>query len=137
MLNGSTDKSKHLVSRLEQDLVVWFTTVSGDGTPQPNPVWFYWDGESCLIYTRPGAAKLKNLARSARAAIHFEGAETFGGDLLILTGEARVLEMSSDPDPEYIQKYRKPAEEYGREIEEICSRYNVPIRFVPERVRTG
>ena len=35
--------------RLREDRIGWLVTVGQDGTPQPNAVWFAWDGSSLLI----------------------------------------------------------------------------------------
>ena len=37
-----------VAQRLREDAVIWLTTVAANGTPQPNPVWFLWDGHSVL-----------------------------------------------------------------------------------------
>ena len=43
--------------RLDGELIGWLVTVNGRGAPQPSPVWFLWDGESFLVYSRPGHAE--------------------------------------------------------------------------------
>jgi hypothetical protein len=42
---GAEDR---VAQRLREDAVIWLTTVAANGTPQPNPVWFLWDGHSVL-----------------------------------------------------------------------------------------
>ncbi len=34
--------------RLTGEMTIWLTTVGRDGTPQPNPVGFLWDGGDSL-----------------------------------------------------------------------------------------
>ena len=101
----SGELGERVLQRLEHEIVIWLTTVSKDGTPQPNPVWFLWDGETILIYSQPDAAKVHNITRSPKVSLHFEGADVVGGDVIVLTGEARVdLHSGSIPqgrDPSY------------------------------------
>ncbi len=47
--------------------MIWLTTVRSDGQPQSVPVWFLWDGETFVVYSRPGQQKLKNIGSNARA----------------------------------------------------------------------
>jgi len=46
--------SKHEVTRLKRELVILIVTVGRDGHPHAVPVWFWWYGESFLIYAVPG-----------------------------------------------------------------------------------
>ena len=55
--------SDGLAQRLEDELVVWLTTVRSDATPQSSLVWFLWDGGEFLIYSEPGKAKLRNIVQ--------------------------------------------------------------------------
>jgi len=43
---------------------IWLTTVRSDGTPEPNPVLFFWDGSTFLIYGKRGSRKLDHIARN-------------------------------------------------------------------------
>ena len=52
--------------RLRDEHVVWLTTVGADGTPQPNPVWFLWDGaDRVLVYNDNRSRRLARLRRDA------------------------------------------------------------------------
>ena len=80
--------------------------------PEPSPVWFYWDGATILIYSMPGKTKLKAIAANPHVALNFDG-DTTGGDIVVLTGEARV-DPAAPPAhlmPEYLAKYLKPIAE--------------------------
>ncbi len=90
MIDFTSEFGQHVVKRLAKEQVIWLTTVSSDGTPQPNPVWFYWDGESFLIYTPPTTSKLKNLAQNPRVSLNLEGANALGGDIVVFIGVAEV-----------------------------------------------
>lgn len=121
--------------RLEEETVAWMTTVSKDGTPRPSPIWFWWDGESILIYSKAGTSRTRNLARDSSCSFHFDGNGT-GGDIVILEGTA---EVSDDPPstelPEYQTKYEKEIPGIGMNPESFAAGYPIPIRFYPERLR--
>jgi len=37
----TTPFGERVARRLREEPVIWFTSTSRDGTPQPNPVWFW------------------------------------------------------------------------------------------------
>ena len=39
--------------RLHDERLAWLTTVRRDGTPQPTLVWYLWEGDGFLLYSRP------------------------------------------------------------------------------------
>ncbi|MFQ5554058.1 MAG: TIGR03667 family PPOX class F420-dependent oxidoreductase [Acidimicrobiia bacterium] len=121
--------------RLETEIVAWLTTVRSDGTPQASPIWFWWDGETILIYSKDGTARLRNLERSAAASFHFDG-DKRGGDIVVLEGTAGV---SEDPPstgiPEYQEKYRSQIPRIGHNPDTFADAYPVPLRFTPKRLR--
>ncbi|MFC2064795.1 TIGR03667 family PPOX class F420-dependent oxidoreductase [Chloroflexota bacterium] len=121
--------------RLENELVVWLTTVSADGTPQPNPVWFLWDGETCLVFSKPNNAKVHNIIRHPQVSLHFEGAGVVSGDVTILTGNAWV-ELDSGPIPqEYKKKYKEALKEFGYTWDQMQAEYSAAIFINLKRYR--
>ena len=38
--------------RLGATDLIWLTTVTPEGEPQPSLVWFWWDGDTFLIYSQ-------------------------------------------------------------------------------------
>jgi PPOX class probable F420-dependent enzyme len=121
--------------RLQESVAAWFTTVAADGTPQPNPIWFLWDGaEEILIYNRPDAARLRHLPSRPQAALHLDGEG--GRDIVVLTGTARVTEEPPPHQvPAYLEKYRERMIRVGGSLEEFSETYPVGIRFRPQRLR--
>ena len=89
-LDSSTRFGARVAERLRDDLIAWLVTVRADGTPQPSPIWFLWDGEGFLVCSQPRTQKLRNLASNHRVALHLDS-DGRGGDIAIFTGEARVL----------------------------------------------
>src|SRR3712207_8123899 len=61
MLDAEGGAGARAEDRLRGEEVAWLTTVRPDGQPQSVPVWFLWDGEAFLVYSRPGARKLRNI----------------------------------------------------------------------------
>jgi PPOX class probable F420-dependent enzyme len=136
MVDFTSEFGQHVATRLANEQIIWLTTISSDGTPQPNPVWFYWDGESFLIYTPPSASKLKNLSRNPRVSLNFEGADVLGGDIVVFTGMATIEKNGPGPDPGYVSKYLQVAmEEWGRTIDDLYEEYSVAIKLKPEKMR--
>ncbi|MBE0686243.1 MAG: TIGR03667 family PPOX class F420-dependent oxidoreductase [Anaerolineaceae bacterium] len=136
MIDFSSEFGKHVVKRLEQEKVIWLTTVSVDGTPQPNPVWFYWNGKNFLIYSTPNAAKLKNITSNPRVSLSFEGASPLGGDVVVFTGDATFETNHSNPEPDYEKKYlRIVKDEWNRTIDDLYEEYSVAIRIEPQKLR--
>ena len=122
-------------SRLETEVVGWLTTVDSDGTPRPSPVWFLWEGEAMLIYSKDGTSWTRNLARNPACSFNFDGNGT-GGDIIILEGTAVI---SADPPSteiaKYQDKYREEIPRIGMDPGTFAMAYPVPIRFTPDRLR--
>ena len=64
VIDLSTDKGARVAARLRDELVAWLVTVARDGTPVPTPVWFWWDGETLLVYSQPDKPKLRRSLRT-------------------------------------------------------------------------
>src|SRR5436305_4348859 len=105
----STDFGKKIERRLKDEVIVWLTTVRPNGTPEPSPVWFYWEGSTVLIYSMPGKTKLKAIAANPRVSLNFNSSRT-GDSVVVMTGEARIDSDAppADQHPEYLAKYLKP-----------------------------
>ncbi len=135
MIDLSSEFGEHAARRLHDEEVIWLTTIASDGSPQPNPVWFLWDGTSFLIYTKPGTSKLMNISRNPRVSLNLEGATPLGGDVVIITGTASVEEHTLEPNPLFFTKYESVMEKSGRTFAEVYQEYSVTIRVVPSKVR--
>jgi PPOX class probable F420-dependent enzyme len=124
--------------RLEQDTLIWLTTTSADGTPQPNPVWFLWEeaADSVLTYTANNAVRLTHIALRPRVALNFDTADG-GDDVVVLTGVAeQALDApAADQHAEYLDKYRDGIARLGSDPARFAADYGVPVRIVLARVR--
>jgi PPOX class probable F420-dependent enzyme len=132
VIDESTEFGARAARRLREDSLAWLVTVRADGTPDPLPIWFLWEEESALLYSRPGTRKLRNLEHNPRAALHLEADEE-GGDIVIVHGR---LAISDDPPadavPAYVEKYRERAARLGWSPEEFAKLFSVPLRFTFE-----
>jgi PPOX class probable F420-dependent enzyme len=136
MLDTTTPFGARVERRLREDRLIWLTTVRADGTPEPSPVWFLWDGQSFLIYSRSGAPKLRHIERQPKVALNFDG-DGQGGDIVVISGEARIDPAAPPADavPEYASKYEPGFERIGMSAEAFAQAYSVAIRVNPTRLR--
>jgi PPOX class probable F420-dependent enzyme len=136
MLDTSTEFGARAQRRLRNETLAWLTTVSRDGTPQPNPVWFLWQDTSVLLYSEPAQAKLKNIARNPKVSLNLQ-ADSRGDSVVVVLGEARVAEEEPPAHElrEYAAKYSWGFEMLGLSGEEFSRKYSTPIRIRVVRVR--
>jgi PPOX class probable F420-dependent enzyme len=124
-------------NRLRREQVIWFVTVGDDGTPQPNPVWFLWDGADALtVYNMRTAKRLAHIDARPQVALHFDG-DGHGGDIVVLTGTA---ERSPDTPPPhqnsaYVEKYGGAMAQVSGSLEQFAAEYPVALRIDVRRVR--
>jgi PPOX class probable F420-dependent enzyme len=57
----ATDRRPQADAALRRDPVVWLSSVQSDGRPHLVPVWFHWDGERIVAFSKPHARKVGNL----------------------------------------------------------------------------
>ena len=135
-IDTGSEFGARVVRRLQEETIGWLTTVGADGTPQPSPVWFLWDGETVLIYSQPNTPKLRHIAANPRVSLNLDG-NGRGGDIVILTGEARVDDAapSSAALPAYQAKYASGIRQLGMTAESFAQAYSVPIRLTPSKLR--
>jgi PPOX class probable F420-dependent enzyme len=145
--SAATPFGERVARRLQEEPVIWLTTTGADGTPQPNPVWFYWDeqAQSILIYSLPDAARLAHIPDAARlahihatprVALHFDG-NGRGGDIIVITGEARLSQDDppADQHTAYLDKYQDfIARSFGTPAN-FAAKYSVSLRITPTKVR--
>lgn len=133
-----SDFGGHVRDRLQNERLVWFTTTSADGTPQPNPVWFLWepDAESVLIYNANDAKRLDHVAVRPRVSLNFQ-ADANGGDVVVIAG---VAEQALDAPPAhendgYLAKYDKAMDGVSGDVATFARTYSVPLRVRVTKVR--
>ena len=134
MIDFTTELGAQAAKRLQREHLIWLTTVSREGTPQPNPVWFYWDGKSIIIYSQPTSHKLKNISRNPRVSLNFQ-ADDEGGNVIVLTGDASIDKKPPPHDSRYIEKYLTHIPKIGLTPETLAASYSTLIRVSPTTLR--
>jgi PPOX class probable F420-dependent enzyme len=132
----TTDHGTTVTGRLQNERILWLTTTSADGTPQPNPIWFHWNGEQILIFSEPNQAKIRNIERNPRVSLNFNS-DTYGGQIGILTGTATIDANgpTADERAAYTQKYADGIQSIGLTPDSMLAKYSVLIRVTPEKLR--
>jgi PPOX class probable F420-dependent enzyme len=136
-LDVSTEFGRRVGRHLEHDPVVWLTTVSASGTPQPSPVWFLWDGaEGVTVHSLPDSSRSRNLAARPRVSLNFAG-DGRGGDIVVLTGTARLdsTGASADRMPDYLAKYADHIQRIGHTPGSFAAQYSLPVRIALTSLR--
>jgi PPOX class probable F420-dependent enzyme len=124
-------------SRLRAERTIWLVTTGADLTPQPNPVWFLWDGDaSVLVYNRPEAFRLAHIDARPEVALHLDG-DGRGGDIVVLTGTARRAPdtAAADENPAYVDKYAEPMQRVSGSTVQFAQDYPVALRIDVRRIR--
>ena len=125
-----------VIERLTNDQIIWLTTVRPDGVPQPNPVWFLWDGQTIVIFSQADAKKVSHILKNAQVALNFNSTAD-GGDIVVITGEAQIdpKGLSVAANNAYIEKYREGIKAIGMTPESMSASYSTVIRITPKHVR--
>ncbi|HXM71690.1 MAG TPA: TIGR03667 family PPOX class F420-dependent oxidoreductase [Candidatus Dormibacteraeota bacterium] len=125
--------SKHEVTRLKRELVIWIVTVGRDVHPHAVPVWFWWDGESFLIYAVLGQ-KVRDMQANPNVALHLN-TDPVGEDVVRIDGIAKI-DPKHPPASKvagYLRKYREHIQGIGMTPQEFDEQYHHAIRVRPTR----
>ena len=135
-IDTTTDFGKRVEQRLREETIIWLTTVRRDGTPQPSPVWFLWDGESVLMYSRLNQQKQRNIEHSPKVSLNFDS-DGHGGNIIVITGNAQVVADAPPVTevPEYVAKYAEPIRQIGMDAASFAQTYPLAIRITPTALR--
>jgi PPOX class probable F420-dependent enzyme len=123
--------------RLTDSQVIWLTSIGVDGTPQPNPVWFLWDGaDSVLVYSRPLALRLKHIVANPRIALNLDG-DGKGGDIIVLSGAAALAPdtAASDANAGYLAKYGDAMARVSGSTAEFAADYPIALSVRVDKIR--
>jgi PPOX class probable F420-dependent enzyme len=136
ILDPSEPKHAAAQQRLQDEKVIWLTTVAPSGQPQSTPVWFLWADGGFLIYGAKNSPKIRNIEANPRIGLHLEGNGQGGGNV-IFEATARL-----DPDgattgeeTAYLARYQQFLDAYGWSAETMARAYPHVIRAVPTRAR--
>ena len=129
---SSTLAASRIHRFLETEPVVWMSTVRPDGTPHIVPIWFWWDGEAMLVFSKPGAQKVRNLRANPSVMLALGDAEA-DFDVGLLEGRADLLDRpTGDVLPAgHLAKYAARLRAIGVTPEVYAETYSQVIRIVP------
>jgi PPOX class probable F420-dependent enzyme len=118
---------------LEEEPVVWLSTVRPDGTPHIVPIWFWWDGDAVLVFSKPDARKVRNM-RANPAVMLAVGDPDEDFDVGMLEGRAELLDQPTAEvlPPAHLAKYADRLAMIGLGAEEYAATYSQVIRIVPD-----
>lgn len=134
-MDPTTDLAAARLSRfLEEEPVLWLSTVGPDGAPHLVPTWFTWDGEAIVIVSKPHARKVRNIEADGRVMIALGDAED-DFDVGMLRAAAVTL---AEPTPldlpaGFVAKYADQIAALGLTPAQFARTYPTQIRIVPVR----
>ncbi|HEX3301834.1 MAG TPA: TIGR03667 family PPOX class F420-dependent oxidoreductase [Thermomicrobiales bacterium] len=136
LIDTSTEFGKRVARQLEEEEILWLTTVDANGVPQPVPIWFLWDGETILFYSQPNKPKLRNIERNSRVSLNFN-TEPMGEEVGVFIGTLAVDPTAplANQSPEYQKKYGDGIIRIGYTNDTYSETWSVPLRFTPEKLR--
>jgi len=115
---------------LEREPTVWLSTVRPDDTPHLVPVWFWWDGESVLIRSKPDAVKVRNLRANPSVMLALgEADDDF--DVGLVRGRAMLEPVGAAADhlePGFLVKYGDRIAGLGLSPAAFAATYSQVIR---------
>ena len=122
--------ARRVLPMLEEERVVWLSTVHPDGTPHLVPTWFWWTGEALLFWSKPGAVKVRNLRANPRLMVAVgDAAADFSVGLIEAVAEPADIAV-----PEaFFAKYAGELAEAQLDREGFAGLYTQAMRVVPTR----
>ena len=137
MINLKSNFGRAVQNHLQNEYIIWLTTVDSKLTPQPRPVWFLWQDDSFLIFSQAQAHKLRHIEQHPRVALHFNTDERGDQRVIVFEGEARI-DPSSPPAHQvraYFDKYKDGIAALEMSPEEFSREYSTAIKITPSQVR--
>lgn len=135
------DTTRHVdpgrvLARLERETLIWLTTIDDGGRPQPSLVWFLWEGDEILVYSKPNTQKVANIAARPGVALNFNSNDG-GGDMTVIQGTARLVDDVPPPHlhERYIARYRDTIARLNSTPEEFIGPYSQAIKIIPVSAR--
>lgn len=135
-IDTSTDFGRRIARQLDDEVVVWLTTVAASGTPAPTPVWFLWHDDEILICSQPDTAKLRSIPAHPQVTVNFNATHS-GGDVGVIAGTAVIDEapISGEALAAYNAKYADAIAGLGMTTDQFHASYSVLIRITPGKLR--
>ncbi len=89
------------------------------------PVWFVWDGSAFVVFSKPGALKVRHIAAEPRVAIALgEPEDDF--DVQLVSARAELVDRHGRPAPPggLVAKYGTEMARIGLSAEEYAATYS-------------
>ena len=136
MLDLSDQRQSRMDARLRQETGAYFTTVRPDGRPHTVPVWFYWDGATILIFSKPSDLKARNLRQNPGVTLALDNIGATS-EPVVVEGIAALVEGAAIASmlPAYSAKYAALAERIGIASDALARVYSQPIHITPTKIR--
>ena len=119
---------------LRDDPIVWLSSVQTDGRPHLVPVWFHWDGEQIVAFSKPRARKVENLRDEPRVmlAIGTPGPD-FEVELIEAMAELPDISAADVMPAGFGAKYRELLRRANLTVHRYAEVYSQPIVLRPTR----
>jgi PPOX class probable F420-dependent enzyme len=133
-MDTTTLAGARMLRFLEQEPVVWLSTVRPNGAPHIVPIWFWWDGQAILVFSKPEAQKVRNLRDRSSVMLALGDAED-DFDVGLIEGHAELLDRPTQDvlPPAHLAKYARQLEAIGLSTAEYAATYSQVIRISPDR----
>ncbi len=125
-----SNTSPHAEKRLADDVVGWLTTVSESGKPSTAPVWFLYEADSILLYSRDPSLRVDNVAANDRVTFALNS-DRLGHDVVVVNARAAIEPDApgADENAAYLEKYEAHMAKNGWSPEWFADRYPAAIRL--------
>jgi PPOX class probable F420-dependent enzyme len=135
LLDLTKERGQHIDHHLRRHKIAWLITVRPDGRPHAVAVWFLWDGETFLIFSKPKNQKVRNVRNNANVVLALDDTHQ-GEDPIAVEGTATLLEPGQIDITfaGYVEKYQEDIKYLGFIPEQMAKEYSQPIRITPTRV---
>ena len=120
--------------RLRSERILWLGTTGEDGRPHLVPTWFWWDGSSFLLFSKPGARKVRNLRANAEVMLAAGDPED-DFDVQLIEGRAELLDEPTEAvvPAGLATKYAEQLHELALDLDDFARTYSQAIRIDPTR----
>ena len=132
------DERPDIQARLDDELVIWLTTVNAAGQPQTSPVWFLVEDESIVVYSLAQTPRTRNIAANPKVSLNLNSTPS-GGDVVIIEGRAEIVTdgRPAHEDEGYVAKYASAMDDLGMTPASFAADYPVRIHVQPTRLRAS
>ena len=132
--DASPPRRPEAEAALRKDPVVWMSSIQADGRPHLVPVWFHWDGERIVAFSKPRARKVDNLRDEPRVmlAVGTPGPD-FEVELIEATAELPDAPAADLMPDGFGTKYRELLRRANLTVQRFAEVYSQPIVLRPTR----